>query len=101
MFGGDAARRVLEDAIRSRMFPGAVVDVGHSAGPLWQDAIGTLAFADDDRDVSPATLATPYDLASLTKPIATTAILMRLVERGAVALDERVAAAFPESTGAD
>ena len=60
----DAARRVLADAIRARVFPAAAVDVGSSAGPLWQDALGTLAF---DAGASAAHLDTPFDLASLTK----------------------------------
>jgi CubicO group peptidase (beta-lactamase class C family) len=104
--GADAAGRILEDAIRSRVFPGAVVDVGSSAGPLWQEALGTLGFAESDPDgeadaaASPA-LDTPYDLASLTKPIVTATVLMRLVEAGAVALDGRVSACFPEWTGDD
>ena len=103
----DAARLVLEHAIQSRTFPGAAVDVGNSDGPLWQDALGTLAFEQTDPDAAalsptvPTGTDTPFDLASLTKPIVTTAIFMRLVETGAVALDERVAAGFPEWTGDD
>jgi CubicO group peptidase (beta-lactamase class C family) len=97
--GSDEARRVLEDAIRSRVFPGATVDVGSSDGAIWQDAIGTLAFS--EAEASPTAIATPFDLASLTKPIATAAIVMRLVDAGAVDLDERVASCFPEWTGDD
>jgi len=96
--GFDAARRVLADAIRARVFPAATVDVGSSAGPIWQDALGTLSF---DAGVSPAVLDTPFDLASLTKPIATTSVLMQLVAAGAVTLAGRASSSFPEWTGAD
>ena len=96
--GFDASRRVLVDAIRARVFPAATIDVGSSAGPIWQDAFGRLSF---DADSSPAALDTPFDLASLTKPIATTTVLMRLVAAGAVRLEEPVSSCFPEWIGAD
>jgi CubicO group peptidase (beta-lactamase class C family) len=96
--GSDAARRVLADAIRARVFPAAAIDVGSSAGPIWQDALGTLSF---DAGASPAVLDTPFDLASLTKPIATASVLMQLVAAGAVTLAEPVSSYFPEWTGAD
>ena len=96
--GFDAARRVLADAIRARVFPAATVDVGSSAGPIWQDALGTLSF---DAGASPAVLDTSFDLASLTKPIATASVLMQLVSAGAVTLGGPVSSFFPEWTGAD
>ena len=71
-----AARLVLEDALSSGVFPAATVDVGSSDGSLWQDALD-------------APLDTPFDLASLTKPVATTTIVMDLVNRGVVGVDER------------
>jgi CubicO group peptidase (beta-lactamase class C family) len=95
---GDAARLVLENAIQSRVFPGAAVDVGNSDGPIWQEALGTLSF---DFPTTSTDLDTPFDLASLTKPIVTGAIYMRLVDEHAVALDERLAASFAEWTGDD
>jgi len=89
------------------MFPGAAVDVGNGDGPLWQDAFGTLAFEQTDPEAAavsptvPTDTDTPFDLASLTKPIVTASIFMRLVETGALALDERVASCFPEWAGND
>ena len=99
MTGSDAARRVLEHAIRSRVFPAAAVDVGDSGGPLWQDALGTLAFEADESRLTPSGIHTPFDLASLTKPIATATVVMRLADTGSVALDERVGAHFEEWRG--
>jgi len=102
-----AARRILENAIQSRVFPGATVDVGNSDGPLWQDALGMLSFEPAGPEAAavsptaPTLTDTPFDLASLTKPMVTAAIFMRLVETGAVALDERIAASFPEWSGED
>jgi CubicO group peptidase (beta-lactamase class C family) len=99
MRGSDAARRVLEHAIRSRVFPAAAVDVGDSGGPLWQDALGTLAFETDESRPIPPGIHTPFDLASLTKPIATATVVMRLADTGSVALDERVGVHFEEWRG--
>src|SRR4051794_17837676 len=96
--GSDAARRVLADAIRARVFPAATVEVGSSAGPLWQDALGTLSF---EAGASAVDLDTPFDLASLTKPMATTTVLMQLVAAGAVMLADPVSSCFPEWTGHD
>ena len=94
----DVARKVIVDAIGARVFPAAAVEVGATSGPLWRDALGTLTFDSE----SPATSAsTPFDLASLTKPIATTSIALQLLHDNRVQLDDRVASFFPEWRGAD
>jgi len=93
----DDARRVLASAIDDRVFPAATVEVGAGGGPLWTDALGTLTF-DGGR---PAALDTPFDLASLAKPLATATLTMRLVEATRLSLDDRVADRFPEWRGAD
>jgi CubicO group peptidase (beta-lactamase class C family) len=96
--GPDAARRVIEDAIARRIFPAAAVDVGSSSASLWAEALGTLTF---DRD-SPRTRSdTPFDLASLTKVIATTTLLMELVRTSRIRLEDPVSACFNEWRGAD
>src|SRR6185436_10063484 len=98
MTGEAAARRVIEDAHRARTFPAAAFDVGTSSASLWTGAIGTLTF---ETDAPPATLATPFDLASLTKPIATTSVVMELVRMGTLRLDEPVSAFFADWRGSD
>ncbi len=93
----DAARRVIADAVAARVFPAASVDVGASGGVLWREALGTLTFADE----SPAAAdTTPFDLASLTKPLATTSVAMQLVHEDRVRFDEPVASSFAEWRGA-
>jgi CubicO group peptidase (beta-lactamase class C family) len=94
----DAAARVLRDAAGARVFPAATAEVGASDGPRWQVAQGTLTF---DAPSPPAAIETLFDLASLTKVIVTTTVVMQLVADGALALDERVSAFFPEWRGAD
>jgi len=94
---GDA-RRVVEGAIGARVFPAAAIEVGASDRVLWRDALGTLTF---EESAPPATIDTIFDLASLTKAIATATVVMQLVSNGAVRLDEPVRSAFDEWRGAD
>jgi serine-type D-Ala-D-Ala carboxypeptidase len=94
----DDARTVIERAIDGRVFPAAAVEVGASAGPLWTRAFGTLTF---DSDAPATTTDVIFDLASLTKPIATTTVIMDLVRTGAVALDAPVADFFEDWRGID
>ena len=65
----DAARALLERAIEDRIFPAATAEAGDSRGILWRTAAGALTF---DAGALPADNSTIFDLASLTKPIATT-----------------------------
>ena len=83
-----SARRVLQDAIASRAFPAAVVEVGDTTTPLWREAFGRLTF---DADAPSTADDTIFDLASLTKVLSTTPLVMQQVERGSMALDDPVA----------
>jgi CubicO group peptidase (beta-lactamase class C family) len=93
-----AAARVIEEAIGARLFPAAVAEVGASRGVLWRDAFGRLTF---DAESAPTTIDTPFDLASLTKVMATTSVVMQLMSSGTLRLAEPVAAAFGEWRGPD
>ena len=94
----DAAGDVLRRAIAERVFPAAAVEVGDADRVLAQDVFGTLTFEPD----SPATtLETPFDLASLTKVIATTTLVMKLVAAGRLTLDEPVSAFFQDWRAVD
>jgi serine-type D-Ala-D-Ala carboxypeptidase len=94
----DAAHLVLERAIAARVFPAAAVDAGSSAGSLWSEGLGTPTFS---AGAAPASPATPFDLASLTKVISTTTIVMDLVRRARLRLEDPVAMFFDEWRGAD
>jgi CubicO group peptidase (beta-lactamase class C family) len=88
-----AARRVLDQAIAERAFPAAVIEVGAAGQVLWRQAFGTLTF---DNDAAPASDDTIFDLASLTKVIATTPIVIQQVERGVLALEDPVSGHIAE-----
>jgi CubicO group peptidase (beta-lactamase class C family) len=92
------ARDVLQTAISAKAFPAAVVEVGDSTAPLWRDAFGRLTYDPN----SPATTNdTIFDLASLTKVLSTTPLVMQQVERGAMGLDDPVAQHLDTWRGAD
>ena len=78
--------RLIDDAIRRRAFPCAAIEVGGRAGPVWSHAAGTLSYDGEET----ATLDTVFDLASLTKVLATSTVLMRLVDARAITLADRV-----------
>ena len=87
-----AARQVLQRAVADCAFPAAVIEVGRANQPIWREAFGRLTF---DADGTPTRDDTIFDLASLTKVLATTALVMRQVERGALGLDDPVARHIP------
>ena len=89
---------LIERAIAARAFPAAVVETGGRRGVRWREAFGTLTYAPD---APAATTETIFDLASLTKVIATATQAMRAVDAGALALERRVAAYLPAWRGAD
>jgi CubicO group peptidase (beta-lactamase class C family) len=93
-----AARELLQRAIADRVFPCAVVEAGTPTRPLWQDAVGALTY---QPNAPAASLDTIFDLASLTKVLATAPLAMRAIEQGALALDDRAAMHLPQWTGAD
>ena len=93
----DPLRTLLLGAIDARIFPAAVAEIGDADGVRWREAFGTLAF-DDTRRAGDATV---FDLASLTKPIVTTTVVLDLAAFGRVDLREPVAAFFPEWLGTD
>lgn len=93
-----AAERILEDAVGKRVCPAAVAEVGSRSGRLWRQATGRLTF---DAGSPPATVDTIFDLASLTKVIATTTLAMRHVDAGLTPLDLPVAAVLPAWRGDD
>jgi CubicO group peptidase (beta-lactamase class C family) len=89
---------ILEQAIHQHVFPGAVVEVGDATRPLWRTAAGRLSY---ELDARPAASDTIFDLASLTKVLATSAFVMQQVERGRLGLDDRVGEHVAAWQGAD
>lgn len=88
-----AVRRVLEAAVRDRVFPGAALGVWLRGEPRLRLAVGALSY---DEGAAPVRLDTRYDLASLTKPLASAGLIARAVEAGRLRLEDRVRARLPD-----
>jgi CubicO group peptidase (beta-lactamase class C family) len=79
------------------VFPGAVLQVRYR-GKVWCEAsVGRTAYPPIGQPVIPHTL---YDLASLTKPLATTTAVLQLVQDEALHLEDQVVRYLPELHGA-
>ena len=94
---GALARHVVARGVDAGGFPGAVVVAGTRDSVLIQSAFGRTSWQGHASAVSPA--GTIYDLASLTKVIATTSAVMLLIDDGRLRLDDRVARHLPEFAG--
>ena len=92
------ALRLVDQAIADHAFPAAVIETGTTAGTTSRKAFGRLTYSEDSPQTREDTI---FDLASLTKVIATTTIAMRAIDDGRLALDERVAARLPHWRGSD
>ncbi len=92
---GDGMGRIdalVRDAIAAGQTPGAVVVVGQGDRTLYEKAFGLRAV---DPAQEPMTLDTVFDLASLTKVVATTTAVMTLLEDGRLRLNDPVATHIP------
>ena len=84
---------VIAEAIRRGELPGAVVLVGRRDRVVSRKAYGSRALLPSRE---PMTVDTIFDVASLTKPVATATSVMILVERGRIALTDPVVKYIPE-----
>jgi uncharacterized protein YbbC (DUF1343 family)/CubicO group peptidase (beta-lactamase class C family) len=84
--------QVVEQEIAEGHFPGAVVVVGMGGKVVYRGAFGDQAKAPERL---PMRVDTIFDLASLTKVIATTPAILQLVEQGRIDIDDSVAKYWP------
>jgi uncharacterized protein YbbC (DUF1343 family) len=88
---------LVEGALADSKMPGCVVCIGRRDGIALLKAYGRRAVAPADE---PMTTDTVFDLASITKPVATATAVMRLVEEGRLRLSDPVATHIPEFAAA-
>ncbi len=84
---------LVEGGIAEQKMPGCVVCVGRGGKIAYLEAFGSRQV---QPEVLPMTTDTVFDLASLTKPIATATSVMKLVEDGQLRLNDSVADYFPD-----
>jgi CubicO group peptidase (beta-lactamase class C family) len=92
------ADALIQDAVADHVFPAGTVEVGMRGAVAWRRAFGRLSHEDYAPET---TVDTIFDLASLTKVIATATLAMRAVDEGLIRLDDRVVEWIPEWRGAD
>jgi uncharacterized protein YbbC (DUF1343 family)/CubicO group peptidase (beta-lactamase class C family) len=84
---------IVAEQIGAGRIPGAVVLIGNHGRIVYDRALGSRQLAPREM---PMTTDTIFDLASLTKVVATTTAVMQLVERGRLALDNPAALYWPQ-----
>jgi CubicO group peptidase (beta-lactamase class C family) len=83
---------LFQRAIEEGVFPGAVVLVGHQDHVVYERALGKRSI---EAQSAPMEMGTIFDLASLTKPIATTTAFMLLVKEKKLRLDDLITRVIP------
>lgn len=89
---------LVEKAIADKKMPGAVVLVGHKGKIVYRKAFGNRALVPS---VEKMTVDTIFDVASLTKVVATTTSIMKLVEDGKIRMSDTIGDFIPEVEDAD
>ena len=85
--------RFLENEVELNHIPGAVVQVMHQNQIVLQEAVGSRFVHLENKE--PMKLDTIFDLASLTKVIATLPAVLGLIDKGEIRLDDTVTHFFP------
>ncbi|MCB0723182.1 MAG: beta-lactamase family protein [Ignavibacteriae bacterium] len=83
---------IVENGIRNRSYPGAQLLIGTNNEILYSKSYGYYTYDQS----TPVTENSIFDLASLTKVIATTSAIMKLYDQGKLSLDDRVAYYLPD-----
>ena len=83
----------IKRAIRAGNIPGAVILIGSQERVIYRRAFGHCALVPQKL---PMTIDTIFDIASLTKVVATTTAVMQLVEKGKLNLQDPVSKYWPE-----
>ncbi len=89
---------IVDVCIATHAFPGCQVAVVKNGNFVINKAYGHLTYQKDSPAVTDSTI---YDLASLTKPLATTAVLMSMYDKGTFLMNDSIGKFVPELVGTD
>src|SRR4051812_4522088 len=84
---------IVQTSIQNHEMPGAVLLVGHDGHVIYRKAFGNRSL---EPRIEPMTVDTIFDMASLTKVIATTTAVMQLEEQGRIRMNDPVVKYIPE-----
>jgi uncharacterized protein YbbC (DUF1343 family)/CubicO group peptidase (beta-lactamase class C family) len=85
--------KIIQEGIEDREIPGAVLLVSHDGVVVYRKAFGSRSL---EPRREPMTLDTIFDIASLTKVVATTTAVMQLIQKGELRDNDPVARYIPE-----
>jgi len=85
--------QIVNHAVDDHQLPGAVVVLGHGGHVVFRRAYGMRSLEPTQEPMTPDTI---FDMASLTKPLATAVAVMQLYEQGRIGLNDPVAKYLPE-----
>jgi beta-glucosidase-like glycosyl hydrolase/CubicO group peptidase (beta-lactamase class C family) len=94
----DSVRLIMEKAVQDSVFPGAVLLVSRNGLLVMHEAFGKMGYNEFNQ---PMPLDAVFDMASVTKCVATTTACMLLYEGGLLDLDAPVQKYLPEFSGAN
>lgn len=93
---GSRVDPIVQEAAQSGLIPGAVLVVGHNSQVVYRKAYGFRSLVPNKQPMTPDTI---FDVASLTKVVATTPCIMKLFEEGKLRIDDPVIKYLPEFLG--
>ena len=88
----------LDQGVREGVFPGAILLIAREGEIVFQKETGFLSLIPEKIPMSKDTI---FDLASLTKPLATGLALMKLVSEGIISLDSPLSVLVPVPFSSD
>ena len=89
---------IVAEGLAEKRMPGCVVCIGRHGKIVLLKAFGDKQL---EPNKLPMTTDTVFDMASITKPVATATSIMLLVERGQLKLGQRVSSIIPEFAAND
>jgi CubicO group peptidase (beta-lactamase class C family) len=93
----EPVRHLMQQAVEEKVFPGGVLLVARAGSIVFLEAFGVTDLFTGEK----TRIETVYDLASLTKPLATTLAVMHLIQNGRLTLESRIGEIIGEYKGTD
>ena len=87
------AFQIIKEGVEKKIYPGAVALIGRGGIIVKHKAYGKAVLVPEEKMMKADTI---FDLASLTKPIATGTSMMILAEQGKITLDDKAVSFIPE-----
>lgn len=89
----DQIDQLVQEGLEENLMPGCVITIGRKGKIVFQRAYGLRQLEPEKR---PMTVDTVFDMASITKPVATATSVMMLMEQGKIRIRDKVSTYIPE-----